>query len=279
MKNLSYTDEEKYYLNAYRGKTVILKISGAEIANPDFKKGAEQINGLIHQGIKFILIFGGGRQVDLEWAKKHPNAKRPKKDGIGITTQEVLESAVIPAYLSARANLAEFFKNSEFLNPDRLVAHIKDFDKYGYVGVADGITGLDKDAGLTVLGFSGKEKGRLLNINADEIIKTVINTHKEIAEIMMLTGSGGVLDIKGKIVPTLACGDIQKILKGENSHVIADGGMLKKLKEVSDLLESIDKVAIIHADQIKKELLTSHGAGTLCVKKAADKNAPSKPIA
>jgi bifunctional N-acetylglutamate synthase/kinase len=271
MKKLSYTDEEKYYLNVYRGKTVILKISGAEIANPDFKKGAEQIAGLIHQGIKFILIFGGGRQIDLEWAKKHPNIKRPKKDGIGITTQEVLKSAVIPAYRSARTKLAEFFKDSKFLDADQLVAHIKDFDKYGYAGVADCITGLDKDAGLTVLGFLGKERGQLLNINADEIIKTVINTHKEIAEVMMLTGSGGVLDVKGKIVPTLTYSDIQKILKGDDPNVIADGGMLKKLKEVSDLLKSIDKVAIIHADQIKKELLTRDGAGTLCVKKVVDK--------
>ena len=259
------TSEKINYLENYREKTLLLKVSGAEIRRPEFFEFARQVLELKREGVRFVLIFGGGEQIDEEWVSRHPHTTRPKKNGVGITSGLVLKDAAMPAYESIRLRLQEILGAHTMLSPEQVGASIKDYEKYGYVGSAEWVKGLDTEDNLVSLGFMGKQGEQMLNINADELIRAVLLI-RPVEEVVLLTCSGGVLNKKGEIVSELNKMDIGDILNGCHKDIQVTGGMNKKLNEIHRLLDIVSRVAIIRAQDLKRELLREEGAGTLCTR-------------
>ena len=201
----------------------------------------------------------------MPWTSRHPNSVRPKRDGVGITSGLVLKDAAVPAYESIRVRLQEILGPHTMLTPEQVGASIKNFEKYGYVGSPEWVEGLETEDDLVSLGFIGRQGGQLLNINADELIRAVLQV-RPAKEVILLTSSGGVLNRKGDIVSQLNKMDIDDILDGRRPNIQAEGGMGKKLREVSRLLTMVDRVAVIRAQDLKRELLEEEGAGTLCTR-------------
>ena len=257
--------EKLFYHKLYKNKIIILKIGGTEIASPKILETIKQIQKLAKIGIKFIIVFGGGAQIDKEWSCNHKKL-RPKKDGIGVTTQEVLERAVIPAY----SKIIDFFKkefasNVHFFSSDDIICEYKNKPKFGEVGKVININKNKKMPAISIIGFVGKLKtnNQYANINADEIVLSLLKNFSEIAEIIFLTPKGCVFDIKNNRVGVITRNTLYRIIRGEQKKVKVDGGMLQKLKEIKKLLSIIPKIAITNLDSLAQELETCKGSGTL----------------
>jgi acetylglutamate kinase len=121
----------KAYHNLNRGKELLVKVSGAELIDEAFEKLAAAIHTLVRDDIRIILAYGGGEQIDTAWKTQHTEP-RPKRGGMGITTEEVLRHAVVPAAEQVRDQLQREFKSMHILAPEDIRCAL--LENYGLVG-------------------------------------------------------------------------------------------------------------------------------------------------
>ncbi|HLC66897.1 MAG TPA: hypothetical protein VJK52_04615, partial [Candidatus Nanoarchaeia archaeon] len=105
----------------YGGKKILVKAGGAELAPHLLPLLAEQIRGLTRNDIHVTLVFGGGPQISAQWNAKHQE-KRPMKNGVGITTTDVLRDGVQPAYEEVRGRLLAVLPEMRVLEPHQVHA-------------------------------------------------------------------------------------------------------------------------------------------------------------
>lgn len=269
IKNSLQTKEQTLFQKFYKNKTLLIKVSGTEIATPEFQQTTRDIKALIADQIKVLLIFGGGNQIDSHWEKNGNKFPRPKHNGIAITSEKVFYEAVQPAYTEIIEKLKSAFcntQNSQFIHPSELNAIFKDYNQWGYTGTPVAID-LDFDKALNVIGFVGGTKtGEVLNINADEIVTLLIQQYQQkINEVIFATQTGGVLNQQGEIVPLLTRENLEKILQGKHPQIQVTQGMQKKLEEIKSLLDLTPKIAITNTTGIYNEITQLYGSGTLCI--------------
>ncbi|MBI5413603.1 hypothetical protein HZA42_04615 [Candidatus Peregrinibacteria bacterium] len=239
---------EEAYDQLYSGKTLVVKAGGAELA---------------------------------QWKQKHAEPRK-KLGGVGVTTEKVLNDAVLPAYEEIRGQLIAALESSiEIVSPDSVVCE-RD-SEFGLVGNATEIKGImpTQDSPLKAVGFVGRERDtdQPLNINADSIVHSLVSQHRDaINGAILLTGTGAILDNTGARVPLILSGDIQNILGGTHPKVKVDGGMAKKLLEVKKMLPDVGKVAITNAAGLIDEIEKWQGSGTLCVDETQISCGPLLPI-
>lgn len=247
------------YDTIYHGKTILLKVSGAEIESPDFATLVSDIRALVSKGVRIVVTFGGGEQISKAYGKP-----REKIDGVGVTTDDVLRNGVIPAYHTLRAKFRDAL-------PECTLATCHDIDcephpdaRFGHVGIPTSVQ--LPNAALTVVGFVGKSGSADVNVNADDIARCIaLQYQHEIEELIFLTNKGGVEDTKGRIVPVLTDAKIDAILRHEDREIVADGGMEKKLAEIRRSIDIIGKVVITKTSALRAEIEQWMGSGTLCI--------------
>lgn len=254
--------EAQAYADLYHGKTLALKVSGAEIDGPDFSALAEDIRDLTQRGVKIVLVYGGGEQINQAY-RTYTNEPRQKIDGVGVTTTEVLEHGVMPAYRSIQGKIRHELPDATFVEPDKLICETTSDSRYGLVGVPKEL--ILPEADVSVVGFVGTVNGKEHNVNADDVVMHLAQEYRDrIEELILLTGSGGVLDTKGNVVSLLTDTSLDAILAGTHHSVQATDGMLKKLREVRRALDVVGKVVITKTSALERELLQYMGDGTLC---------------
>src|SRR5690606_12439647 len=104
--------------------------------------------------------------------------------------------------------------------------------------------------------------GQILNINADFAANELVQVLQPY-KIIFLTGTGGLLDEKGRVIESIN-------LSTEYEHLMAqpwiNGGMRVKLEQIKDLLDRLpltSSVSITRPSELTKELFTHRGSGTL----------------
>lgn len=259
----SITREAQAYADIYHGKTLVLKVSGAEINSTAFSTLVTDITHLTSLGVNIVLCFGGGDQINEEYAK-HSTTPRQKIEGVGVTTSEVLNSGVIPAYRNIRQKLQSSFPSPAFVEPSDVKCSMIEDSRFGLVGVPQEIA--LPDTPLSIVGFTGMVDEQLVNVNADDIARQLAQQYRErIEELILLTGTGGVLDTQGKIVPAILGKKLDEILQQQSRTVSVTDGMLKKLQAVREALSIVGKVVITKTDSLEKELLQWMGDGTMII--------------
>lgn len=266
------TREAQAYADIYHGKTLVLKVSGAEINSTAFSTLVADITHLTSLGVNIVLCFGGGDQINHEYAK-HSTTQRQKIHGVGVTTPGVLNAGVIPAYRNMRQQLQSSFLSPVFVEPsDVKCSMIKD-SRFGLVGVPQDIA--LPDAPLSIVGFTGMVGEQLVNVNADDIARQLIEQYRDrIEELILLTGTGGVLDQQSKIVPAILGKKLDEILRKQSSTVSVTDGMLKKLQAIREALSIVGKVVITKTDSLEKELLRWMGDGTMIIDEEQCQSSP-----
>lgn len=270
IKNPPFTPEEKAYLGLYDNKTILLKISGSEIDHPDFEDFCEQLLMLTRQGLRFVVVYGGGQKIDQLWNVHNPDDPRPKIDGVGITTDEMLNGGVLPALEHYRNRINEIFDlAAEHVDPKHIQCTVKDVARFGRVGtphnfVVDYFFRKNRVAFVPFVGVD--EHGNPLNLNADEVAYSLAEQFRDwINEIVFITPTGGVLNHDDKVISLLTSERIQNILNDGDSDLNVNGGMKEKLRQADKLLKLVPKVAITHREGLRAELLSWKGSGTLCL--------------
>ncbi len=266
------------YNELYKDKVVLVKVSGAEIEGENFPKLIEDIRWLIEKQIRVVLIFGGGDQITQKY-KDATGESRPKIDGIGVTTPEVLTKGVLPALGDIRGQLQKVLPaGTVFVEPEAMRCEIHPDERYGLVGIPKEID--LPDAPVSAIGFVGtaedpskyppalleKTGAPLLNVNADDIAVALVRQYKTlINELIFVTKKRGVEDIHGEIAPLLTDVRIRRILADADPDIPVDGGMKKKLEAILSVLQAVGKIAITDAKSLMAEIEKWKGEGTFCV--------------
>jgi len=267
-------EEFEFYSKEHQGKNMIIKVSGGEFQKIEFSQLINTIHLLLENDITIFLVFGGGIQINqfyLQHLKdlKLPEIQRKKIDGVGITTKNVLETGVIPAYNFLIKKIENYFTDIPFsvntvTTKNLEVSACINSNKFGFVGNPKRIN-LNQSKNLHIIGFVGEDTtGQKFNVNADEIAYTICKQQK-IDEVVFITGTGGILDNSGNIVSTISKEKLQNIINNKISNITVSDGMQKKCKEIFELLQIVPKIALATSETLQHELFTKKGAGTLCL--------------
>ncbi len=265
-------EEFEFYTQKHQGKNMVIKVSGAEFQKKEFSQLIETIHLLLQNDITIFLIFGGGIQIDQFYKKNSdtPNISRVKINGVGVTTPEVLEIAVLPAYKFLIKKLENYFLDMPYSyntisTKDLIVSSCLDCEKFGFVANPQTII-IDKSKNLHIIGFVGENKsGQKFNVNADEIALSICKQHK-IDEVIFITGTGGILDNCGNIISKISKRELCSIIQHTNKKISVSDGMQKKCNEILELLKIVPKVVLATSETLQQELFTEKGAGTLLTK-------------
>ena len=271
------------YIRQWVGKSIVGKLGGAAIDRVSVLALAQDVLLLRSVGVRCVLVFGGGPQVDtmLRRVGKEPEFR----DGLRVTDAETLE--IVRMVLVGK------------INRD-LVATIN--SQAGDEPVAVGVSG--EDAGLltvtpadSALGFVGNVTGvraellhRLLddgltpvvstvganvegqpyNVNADEAARAIAVAMKA-EKIVYLTAVPGLLEDpkdESSLIQRLTSAELRDRL----SHESVGKGMIPKLRACADAVDQgVGGAHIIDGrvhHSLLIELLTDHGVGTMVKREA-----------
>lgn len=251
----------------------MIKISGELVMQDAFQSVVDEIRRLLDTQIPVTLVVGGGSQITQKW-REAGYGERPKgKNGVNPTTRLLMKDGVIPAYQQVIDHVRSCFAvdRANIIEPGQVKCNL--VAGAGLVGSPYQIDGLHMGAGpnLNIIGFQGVADNSLsggekvpVNVNADDIALWIAREHrKELAEVLFLTGTGGLQDEDGELLDFLTKSQLEAILKGEFPNVTVDGGMRKKVEVALEMLAHVKKVAMVKLDRLRKELQTNEGGGTL----------------
>ena len=274
------------YLQAFRGKTFLIKMGGSAMEDPDLvAKVMRDIVFLEVAGINPIVVHGGGKAISAAMAAA--GLKAEFVGGFRVTTDEAID--IVSRVLSEEINpgLVRMIRdfggkavgipgNDVFLG-ERTKATGPDGDKVdiGRVGEVVGCRMAHMDAALgagivPVISPLAAElaSGRPLNINAD-LAAAALAKELRVAKLVYLSDVPGLLSD-----PADPASLIKSVTRAGADALIADGtisgGMIPKIRSAVDALNAgVRKVHFVdgrlpHA--LLLEIFTDGGIGTEVVR-------------
>ncbi len=219
----------------------IIKASGSELLPQNFQHFCDFIRSVQSEEKQVILVFGGGVQIDEAYAKQFEK-ERPKKDGMGITTKEVLEYAVMPVYNQNFNILQNAFPAMHMVHFENVIGNKN--EEFGKVIIPKKIS-ITKNHPFQAIGFLGlDENNEPCNVNADDIVQLLCE-QENIKEVIFLTLAGGIRNNDNEIIPFLSEKDVSRLLQDTYLNAKITDGMIKKCKVIHHLLQHIPKAVIL----------------------------------
>ncbi len=245
-------------------RTVLLKLSGT-VFRDSFDELVPKIREEVQEGVRFILIFGGGFLINKLW-NDGGNSKRTMLDGFGVTDEGLLDEAVVPAYLDIRSRIESAFGDDVVVVDPESVECDYMGEEYGLVGGVRRADGVRLDSSITGFGFLGDVEGQKVNVNGDNLaLGLMVQFLCEIDEVVFLTRTKGINTRPGGNVThpkiELKEGDIWY------PTLNVAQGMRLKLEVVQSMLGHVDRVLITNTDGFcSPDRGYGVGEGTLCFK-------------
>ncbi len=259
LKRFSQLDADRF---------AVVKVGGA-ILRDQLKELVSSLAFLQEVGLTPIVIHGAGPQLDEEMAAA--GIEKKVVDGLRYTSEEGL---AVVRRVSQRENLklVEALQalgvRATSIHSGVFEAEYLDRDVYGLVGKVvkvhtpniEAAIGVDSIPVIVSLGETAG--GQILNVNADwsanELVRRI-----EPYKIIFLTGTGGILDERGKLIESISLvTQYDELMRQPWLH----SGMRVKLEQIHDLLMDLPpstSLAITTPDEMAKELFTHRGSGTL----------------
>ena len=252
------------YINAHRGKTFVVYLSGDAIADENFTNIVGDIVLLNSLGVRLVLVYGTKPQIDSHLEIQ--NMTSVITNGIRITTPEILpsiqqvlgkvrsdlEAALSRGVVNAPEHSSDITVTSgNYIKAKPLgIIEGRDFHNTGTVRKVntDSICKqLDNGAIVLVAPIGYSPSGEVFNISSAEVageVATAIHADK----FILFIRESGVVDADGKVINELQVNDIdpqslqpyeplacarKSCIKGvERSHLISysnDGALLEEL--------------------------------------------------
>ncbi|MCL2506015.1 MAG: acetylglutamate kinase [Alphaproteobacteria bacterium] len=279
--NIIHIAELMGELRSYQQRIVVIKIGGNSIAEDDqfLSKIARQILFLKTNGVKVILVHGGGPQIDQALYDKNIQTKK-SKDGRRITSpaamrvvSKVLKSInmqIVKAF--AEAGLPEN-KIIAAHKLQKLIVEAEPIDpanpKTNRSGIPVDIDrafmnkALAKDQIVILHSIAiGKDKKTTYNTNGDDYAMAVARGVRA-KRLILVTNVSGVYDKDKQRIPLIESTMARNLIE----EGVISGGMIPKVESALRLTkQGVGGVVIIDGFppwSILGELLTRHGRGTL----------------
>ncbi len=268
-------------LRAYQKRTVVVKIGGNSIAEDDLflSKIARQILFLNTNGVRIVLVHGGGPQIDIALADKNIETVKGD-DGRRITTPKALHvvtrvmkelnkqvvNALVEAECPKDKIFAAYKQKGYFVEAESLDPSDPHGNRSGYP-VDVNVNALERalrDGKIVILhslaiGCDGKT---VYNVNGDDYAMIVARAMRA-KRLILVTNVSGVLDRDRKRIPAIDPLTAKQMI----DDGVITGGMIPKVESALAVVkQGVGGVAIIDGFRpwaILGELLTRHGRGTL----------------
>ncbi len=264
--------EIRQYLDRFScletSRFAVVKVGGA-VLRDEMDSLASSLSFLQRVGLIPIVIHGAGPQLDEALASAGISCEII--DGLRCTPPEAL-SVVRRVMIAQNLRLVEALQRLDTratsITGGVIEARLKEGDRLGLVGEVDDIH-LDpiraslKANSIPVLCCLGETAhGQILNVNADTAANALVRRVQPY-KVVFLTGTGGLLDEAGEIIPSIS-------LSTQYEHLVQQdwvhSGMRLKLEQIRDLLEDLplsSSVSITRPEGLARELFTHRGSGTL----------------
>ena len=275
------------YIQAFYGKTIVIKYGGNAMINEDLKqKVMEDVSLMKYVGMQPVIVHGGG--PDITHFLKKVDKKSDFVSGLRVTDEETVEIAEMVLDGKVNSNIVNLLnkrgvravglsgKDAGLIKATKKMATVYDEEgnkekvDIGYVGQVDSIDAsilrdlLDMDYIPVIAPIGVGEDGESYNINADYVAAEIAGALKA-EKLLFMTDIEGVykdFEDKDSFISSLTDVEAREYIKTG----IISGGMIPK---VEACLRSLDagtqKVHIIDGRQphaIILELLTEQGIGT-----------------
>jgi len=259
LKKFSQLDADRF---------AVVKVGGA-ILRDELDALVSSLAFLQQVGLTPIVIHGAGPQLDEEMAAA--GIEKRIVDGLRHTAPEGL---AVVRRVAQRENLRlvealqEVGVRATSIQSGVFESELVDRERYGLVGkvVRVEVAGLETAIGadsIPVIASLGETAGgQILNVNADWAANELVKRLQPY-KIIFLTGTGGILDERGKLIESIS-------LSTQYEHLMRQpwlhSGMRVKLEQIHDLLMDLppsSSLSITTPDEMAKELFTHRGSGTL----------------
>jgi len=263
------------YIRRFTGKTIVVKVGGLPMTDPDRMRSLAKDVLLLHSvGIRPVLVHGGGPQIDVEMARAGIEVKRI--EGLRVTDADALD--IVRMVLVGKTN-RQLVAAINALEPvavgvagedGRLLEAEPLDERLGFVGRVSKVRGallhdfLD-DGLIPVVSTVGADtSAQPYNINADDAARAIA-VAMQAEKIIYLTGTPGLLGN-----PSDPSSLIHRLTADEARKRIADesvtGGMIPKLQTCIHAVEGGVDAAVIVDGRVSHAILLelfTEGAGTL----------------
>ena len=259
LKRFSQLDADRF---------AVVKVGGA-ILRDELDALVSSLAFLQQVGLTPIVIHGAGPQLDQEMTAA--GIEKKVVDGLRVTSPEGL---AVVRRVAQRENLrlVEALQavsvRATSITSGVFVSEIIDADRLGLVGrvlevdidAIEAAIGADSIPVIASLGETAG--GQIVNVNADWAANELVKRMQPY-KIIFLTGTGGILDERGKLIESIS-------LRTQYAHLMEQpwlhSGMRVKLEQIHDLLMDLppsSSLSITTPDEMAKELFTHRGSGTL----------------
>ncbi len=272
LSNLGSAKEIDQYLKRFSQldakRFAVVKVGGA-VLRDDMDALVSSLSFLQQVGLTPIVIHGAGPQLDEELTAA--GITKQVVDGLRVTSDEAL--AVVRRVMRRENShlVNELYAqgvHATSLTTGVFEAEFLDRERFGFVGrvrrvEVEGIEAAIRLGAIPVIASLGVTVGgQYLNVNADWAANELVKTLQPY-KIVFLTGTGGLLDDKGKVIDSINLStEYEDLLK----QPWINGGMKLKIEQIKDLLDTLpltSSVSITRPDELTKELFTHKGSGTL----------------
>ncbi|HEX7312393.1 MAG TPA: acetylglutamate kinase [Pyrinomonadaceae bacterium] len=280
------------YIQRFKGKTFVVKLSGKVTEEPENLASLAEELALMHQvGIRICVIHGGGKQLT-ELAEQMGveqtiiNGRRVTDDATldmakmifaGKINTEILAAlrqrgvrAVGLSGVDGNIVHAERRPPRDILNSETGERGMVDFGHVGdVVEIDDRLLRvlLDHEYLPVVSSLGADDEGRVFNINADTIAAEIA-VRLEAEKLVMLSDVDGIYLRPGEQatkISRLTAEEVEALIRDG----IATGGMIPKLQNITELLRRGVRSAHIIKGSLRNALLsevfTDDGTGTMII--------------
>lgn len=269
---------KKFYLNIFKDQLFIIKAGGRVITDKKARENLiNNIQELTNDGIKILLIYGGGEAIDE--SLKELGRTPFKIDGRRISSVDDIK--IIKKTLAGDLG----FKLSESLVKAKLPSTVLNAvpphwatakrrppngDTIRYDGTlndinSDAIWDHFSATNLAICPCLAFDKeGTALNINADNVAIDLAAKTKA-NKLVLLTDIDGVM-INGELVSVLTAREIEKLIADK---IVTDGMRVKMESCIDALRSGVKRVHILNGfrkNALRDEVYTSEGIGTMIVR-------------
>jgi acetylglutamate kinase len=272
LSNMASAKEIQQYLKRFSqldaARFAVVKVGGA-ILKDDLDNLVSSLAFLQQVGLTPIVVHGAGPQLNEELAAA--GVKTRIVDGLRVTSPAAL-AIVRRVFHAENLKLVEALQavgaRASSIIGGVLEAAFLNRRKYQLVGKVTRVdlapirASLKADSIPVIASLGETSGGQILNVNADIAANELVSALKPY-KIIFLTGTGGLLDADGNVIPSINLStDYEALLAAP----WVEGGMRLKLEQIHDLLRKLplsSSVSITRPAELAKELFTHRGSGTL----------------
>jgi len=289
MKNMNNSDQNYVkwfrnaapYINAHRGKTVVLMFGGEAVLHPNFANIIHDISLLRSLGVKLVVVHGARPQIAERMAQR--NIEEVLENNIRVTDADTL-SAVKDATGSLRLHIEALLSTGLANSPmhgSRIRVSTGNFVIAKPMGVRDGVdfkyTGtvrrIDADGInmqlnygsivlLSPIGYS--PTGEVFNLALEDVAaQTAIALQAD--KLITFTEDEGLIDEAGQLIKSCSVRRVNTLLDEKDCHVRQL--LLRAIIQSGENgVERCHCVSYQSDTALLQELFTRDGAGTLIAK-------------